>query len=158
MRNYDRSGVYSCVSCNLVAPYHLMKIQATILLLLLSGCGIIGRGPHLIPDQTSCNYKYYFFDKTGRKGTIIRVYQRCKKGDMTYFFDRDSTVWKANGIPRKRTFAFRLVYDTTYEFKLTNAELQLFKEITTKADSLSIHNFENLKIATGFIKIMANKN
>lgn len=132
-----------------------MKIQTTILILLLSGCGIIGRGPHLIPDQLNCKYTYYFFEKTGIKRTLIKVYQKCKKGDMTYFFDRDSTVWKANGMPGKRTFEFRLVYDTTYEFKLTNAEVELFQKVAAKVDSLNIGHFENLINATGFIKIMA---
>jgi hypothetical protein len=77
---------------------------------------------------------------------------------MDYYFDRDSSIWKGNGNSARRAFEFKVVYDTTYEIKLTNAEIELFQRISVIADSLNMRNHWNLKDATGFIKAMDKAN
>jgi hypothetical protein len=132
----------------------MMRIFIITMLIFLEGCGLIGKGPHLIADDTDCKYNYYFGKKTLNPENIIRVLQRCKKGEyMNYYFTQTDSVWKINGILRKINFMYLLVYDSSYEIKLTNAEIELFGRITHFCDSLSIQKFENLRKATGFVKV-----
>ena len=72
---------------------------------------------------------------------------------MDYYFDVDSSVWKANSWGKRRKFEYRLVYDNTFELKITDVERQMFDNAMRYADSLNINIFKNLDKATGFIKM-----
>ena len=136
-----------------------MMKYVSLVLIFISSCGLVGKGPYLIQDDTSCKYTFYYNEETHIKKTVIKVHQECKKGEwMDYFFDRDSSVWKENGILVKRRFSYRLVYDTNYTIKVTNAEIELFKDVKRKADSLGIQNFNNLDKAKGFLKMVSDNN
>ena len=127
----------------------------SLVLIFISSCGIVGKGHHLIEGDTNCKYTFYYNGETHIKRTVIKIHQQCRKGEwMDYFFDRDSSVWKENGVIVKRNFSYRLVYDTNYSIKITKAEIEMFKEVMRKADSLGIRHFNNLNQATGFIKKM----
>src|SRR5215204_1959134 len=122
----------------------------SFVLIFISSCGLVGKGPYLIQDDAGCKYTFYYNEETRIKRTVIKVHQQCKGDEwMDYFFDRDSSVWKENGILVKRNFSYRLVYDTNYTIKITNAEIEMFKDVTRKADSLGIQNFNNLGKAKG---------
>lgn len=77
---------------------------------------------------------------------------------MDYYFDRDSSVWKGNGSSARRAAEFKLVYDTTSEVKITNAEKELFKKVAAIADSLRMKRVWNLADATGFVKVVDKSN